>query len=188
MHAGYPIMTHLDAAKRFVDLERLSTKGDWGMFHEMGHNHQHRDWTFSGTGEVTVNLFSLYLMETVCEKGIGHKAMSPESIAKSRALYEKGGRDFGHWKRKPFLALIMYHQMREAFGWDAYKRVFAEYRDLADYERPKNDAQKRDQWLVRMSKTVKRNLGPFFESWGVPVSKKARKAVADLPEWMPDEG
>ena len=38
MHSGYPIMTHLDAAERFVDLERLSTKGDWGMFHEMGHN------------------------------------------------------------------------------------------------------------------------------------------------------
>ena len=100
--------------------------------------------------------------------------------------YEKGGKKFGLWKSKPFLALIMYQQMREAFGWEAYKKVFAEYRDLADYERPKNDDQKRDQWLVRMSKTVGKDLGPFFESWGIPVSKKAREAVKELPAWMPD--
>jgi hypothetical protein len=186
MHAGYPIMTHLDAAERFVSLERLSTQGDWGMFHEMGHNHQHRDWTFDGTTEVTCNLFSLYLMETVCSKGIGHTAMSPESIAKNRALYAKGGSQFGLWKTKPFTALIMYYELRKAFGWEAYKKVFAEYRDLADYERPKNDAQKRDQWLVRMSKTVGHDLGPFFESWGVPVSEKARAAVKGLPSWMPE--
>ena len=185
MHAGYPIMTHLDAAPRFVDLARLSTQGDWGMFHEMGHNHQHRDWTFSGTTEVTCNLFSLYLMETVCSKGIGHKAMSPESIQRNRVLYEKGGSKFGLWKSKPFTALIMYYEMRTAFGWEAYKKVFAEYRDLADYERPKGDAAKRDQWLTRMSKTVGKNLGPFFESWGVPTSKKARAGLVKLPSWMP---
>ena len=185
MHAGYPIMTHLDAAPRFVDLARLSTQGDWGMFHEMGHNHQHADWTFGGTTEVTCNLFSLYLMETVCAKGIGHEAMSPESIAKNRALYEKGGKSFGLWQSQPFTALIMYYELRNAFGWEAYQKVFAEYRDLADYERPKSDDDKRDQWLVRMSKTVGRNLGPFFESWGIPTSQKARDAVKDLPDWMP---
>ncbi len=185
MHAGYPIMTHLDAAQRFVDLATLSTKGDWGMFHEMGHNHQQRDWTFKGTTEVTCNLFSLYVMETVCAKGIGHGAMSPKSMAKSRALYKKGGAKFGLWKSKPFTALIMYYEMKQAFGWDAYKRVFAEYRDLADYERPKTDDERRDQWLVRMSRTVKRNLGPFFSSWGIPTSKKARDAIEDLPAWTP---
>ncbi len=188
MHAGYPIMTHLDAAPRFVDLPTLKTKGDWGMFHEMGHNHQHKDWTFAGTVEVTCNLYSLYLMETVCEKGIGHVAMSPASIAKNTQAYEKGERKFGLWKAKPFTALIMYQQLRTAFGWDAYKRTFATYRDLADYERPKNDAEKRDQWMVRMAKTVGRDLGPFFERWGIPVSKKARAAIASLPPWQPDDG
>ncbi len=185
MHAGYPIMTHLDAAPRFVDLKKLSTQGDWGMFHEMGHNHQHKDWTFGGTIEVTCNLFSLYCMEVNCSKGKGHGAMSPENIAKNTALYRKGGSKFEMWKRKPFTALIMYHQMQQAFGWDAYKKVFAEYRQLAPHKRPKNDDQKRDQWLVRMSRTVGKNLGPVFESWGVPTSEKARKQVADLPAWMP---
>ena len=31
-----------------------------------------------------------------------------------------------------------------------------------------------------------RNLGPFFQAWGVPTSEKARVSIADLPAWMPD--
>jgi len=29
-------------------------------------------------------------------------------------------------------------------------------------------------------------LAPFFHAWGVPVSDKARAAVAELPPWMPE--
>ena len=47
--------------------------------------------------------------------------------------------------------------------------------------------EKRDQWMTRMAKTVGRDLGPFFEQWGVPVSKKARAAIESLPAWKPDD-
>ena len=67
MHSGYPIMTHLDVATRFADVAKLKTiDGGWGLYHELGHNHQSADWTFPGTGEVTVNLFTMYTLETVC--------------------------------------------------------------------------------------------------------------------------
>ena len=79
----------------------------------------------------------------------------------------------------------MYAQMQQAFGWDAYRQVFATYRALPNDERPKNDDEKRDQWLVRFSRTVGRNLGPFFDAWGIPTSKAARDTIADLPVWMP---
>ena len=187
MHSGYPIMTHLDAAPRFVDLAHLATEGDWGMFHEMGHNHQHPDWTFDGTVEVTCNLFSLYLMETVCAKGVGHPAMAPESIATNRRRYVLEGASFDTWKSKPFTALIMYYELKQAFGWEAFRKVFAAYRDLAAAERPRTDEAKRDQWLVRMSRAVGRNLGPFFEVWGVPTSPEARETVQGLPPWTPEE-
>lgn len=58
MHSGYPIMTHLDAAPRMVNLAALRSVGEWGLFHELGHNHQADAWTFDGTVEVTCNLFS----------------------------------------------------------------------------------------------------------------------------------
>jgi hypothetical protein len=41
--------------------------------------------------------------------------------------------------------------------------------------------------MVRFSRQVRRNLGPFFLAWGIPVSSAARASIADLPAWMPDE-
>jgi hypothetical protein len=187
MHAGYPIMTHLDAAESMASKERLLA-GNWGLFHEMGHNHQSGDWTFAGAGEVTCNLFSLYVCETVCRlKGPGHPAVSMgETRDKAYRKYAATGPDFKKWQADPFLALTMYVQLREGFGWEAYRKVFDEYRKLPAAERPKNDEEKRDQWLVRFSRTVNRNLGPFFQAWGVPTSQSARKSIAHLPAWMPE--
>ncbi|MEX0742171.1 MAG: M60 family metallopeptidase, partial [Phycisphaeraceae bacterium] len=65
MHAGYPIMTHMDVQRAFVDLQTLKNDGNWGFYHEIGHNHQSPEWTFDGTVEVTVNLFTLYVYEKV---------------------------------------------------------------------------------------------------------------------------
>ena len=181
MHSGYPLMCHLPQSADMVDLDKLQ-KGRWGFFHEIGHNHQNRDWTFSGTTEVTVNLFTLYVYDTVC--GIPpreNERFSPEKRAKKLAQFRKDG------KKPPFTFLLMYVQMQEAFGWDFYKDLFAEYRDLPKSERPKSDDEKRDQWLVRASKRAGRNLGPFFEAWKVPTSEAARRSVANLPAWMPNE-
>lgn len=190
MHAGYPVMLQLPSAKVLVNLEKLKNNGHgdvWGFFHELGHNHQNRDWTFGGAGEVTVNLFTLYCMEKLC----GNKNPRSEVTKKYRQRrirrYVDGGAKFDEWKRDPFLALQMYMQLQEAFGWDAYQKVFAEYRELSQNERPRRDDKKRDQWLVRFSRTAGKNLGPFFEAWGVPTSQQARQSIAKLPAWMPED-
>jgi hypothetical protein len=186
MHSGYPLMCFLDAAPRFIDVQHLRNDGDWGMFHEIGHNHQQGDWTFTGTGEVTVNLFSLYVLDTVCPKAPKHGAITPESQAKHIRKYFAEGAQFSKWQSDPFLALTMYAQLKEAFGWDPYKKVLAEYRTLGKDEHPKTDEEKHDQWMVRFSKAVGKNLGPFFQAWSVPTSEAARKSVAGLPGWMPE--
>lgn len=188
MHSGYPIMVPTDGSTdRALTLRALREEGSWGHFHELGHNHQVGDWTFDGTGEVTCNLFSLYCMETLCgqKPGEGHDAMKPEAAEKRMRTYLGMGDKFSRWKSDPFLALTMYHQLRVGFGWETYKKVFAEYRDLAKEQRPKTDDEKRDQWMVRFSRAAGKNLGRFFEAWGVPTSTSARDSIKDLPGWMP---
>ncbi len=187
MHSGYPIMTLLDkSADTSVSLAAMKA-GSWGHFHELGHNHQQPEWTFDGTTEVTCNLYSLYVMETLCGQppGQGHDAMKPEAVEKRLRGYLGMSEKFLRWKSDPFLALTMYHQLRVAFGWETYKKVFAEYRDLPKEQRPKNDDEERDQWLVRFSRAAGKNLGPFFEAWGVPTSTAARDSIQSLPAWMP---
>jgi hypothetical protein len=186
MHSGYPIMTHLDAVPDMVSTERLR-RGTWGLLHELGHNHQVSDWTFDGTVEVTCNLFSLHAIDTICtppDGSRGHPGVdSPPSLARHLAA----GAPFDAWKRDPFLALHMYVQLERAFGWETYKRVFAEYRDLPRDQRPRSEMDKRDQWMVRFSRACGHNLGPFFQAWGVPTSDAARASIADLPAWMPED-
>ncbi|GJQ28784.1 MAG: hypothetical protein HBSAPP03_06680 [Phycisphaerae bacterium] len=185
MHSGYPIMTHLDAVDEMTMLDKLKA-GSWGLLHELGHNHQVGDWTFDGTGEVTCNLFALHAIDTICTPPAGSRGHPGVNTPPSFANHLAAGAPFDAWKRDPFLALHMYVQLEQAFGWETYKRVFAEYRDLPRAERPKHDADKRDQWMVRFSRACGKNLGPFFQAWGVPTSDAARASIADLPAWMPE--
>jgi len=191
MHSGYPVMTHLDVAPRMVDRDKMVTGGAkacWGFWHELGHNHQSGHWTFAGTGETTVNLFSLYCCERVSNEPVAKNSwLNPARRNKRVAKYFADGAKFEEWCRDPGLSLMFYAQLQQAFGWGAYQRVFAAYRAAKRSELPRNDNEKRDQFLVRFSREVGRNLGPFFTAWGIPTSEAARKSVADLPVWLPPD-
>ncbi|MBL8061177.1 MAG: hypothetical protein JNK63_10745 [Chthonomonas sp.] len=183
MHSGYPMMTWLDVADLVVDGERLQKEGSWGHYHEIGHNHQKGDWTFDGTGEVTNNLFTLYCFDKLNGFRPKDRQFTPDDCLKRYREFAKAP-SFDKWKNDPFLALTMYAQLQNEFGWDAYKRVFKTYHTLK--ARPKNDAEKRDIWMVTFSQAVGKDLGQFFDKWHVPVSAKAKSEIASLPDWMPE--
>ncbi len=187
MHSGYPIMAHMDQQANLVNVEHLRSECNWGFYHEVGHNHQEGDWTFDGTWEVTVNLFTLYVYEFLCGIPVAENYRGSASFRSSQmASYDFDNPDFEQWKQDPFLALVMYEQLQQEFGWEAFREVFASYRNLPDEMRPMDDHDKRDLWLVRFSRQVGRNLGPFFQAWGVPTSAEARESIADLPVWLPE--
>jgi hypothetical protein len=197
MHAGYPIMMHLVKAKLLVSREALLTcamgtglddKGVFGFYHELGHNVQNDAWVFEGAAEAGVKLFPLYISEQLCgirvaESPRGSKDFRTQQIAR----YDFAHPDFVKWQHDDLLGAVLYVQLQQAFGWEAYKRVFATYLALPEGKQPKDDGERRDQWLVRFSRQVRRNLGPFFQAWGIPTSEAARASIADLPAWMPDE-
>ncbi|MGQ9561929.1 MAG: M60 family metallopeptidase [Thermogutta sp.] len=192
MHSGYPIMTHLDIAPVLVDVARLQANGHggvWGLFHEIGHNYQSPDWTFQGTGEVTNNLFTVYVFDHLCRvlREKTHPALATQERLKRRQKYFASGAPFDQWQADPFLALDMYLQLQEAFGWEPFEKTFAEYRTLKPEERPRTDSEKRDQWLIRFSHAVGRDLSGFFRRWGVPISPGAADSLGDLPSWQPAE-
>ena len=189
MHSGYPVMTHMDVEKVLVDNERLLTRGDWGFFHEFGHNHQNPMWTFNGSVEVTVNYFTLYVMEKLCglPPELARDDFTKENRLAQLREYVANGAKFSEWKQKPFLALNMTVQLRNEFGWEPFIRTISEYKRYPADELPKSDSEKRDQWMIRLSKNTGKNLAPFFEKWGVPISQEAIDAVQDLPVWLPEE-
>jgi hypothetical protein len=101
------------------------------------------------------------------------------------AQHAKAGAPFEKWKRDPFLALQTYALLWQRFGWDAFRKTFRAYDDLAEADRPKTDEEKRDLFVITMSRTIGRNLQPYFEAWGVPLSPRVEKAIGHLSVWMP---
>jgi hypothetical protein len=184
MHAGYPIMTHLDASIPMTQLDQMR-KGQWGLFHELGHNHQDPMWTFEGTGEVTCNLWSIYLLEKCCKTTWEPSSEGHGNRERRWAEYDADGRPFGKWQSDPFLALQMYEQVKNRFGWEPFTAVFRECDRLPRNQRPKDTQDSINQWMVRLSRACGHSLAPFFDAWGVPITDSARAEVKDLPVWMP---
>lgn len=182
MHAGYPIMIPASTAQELVNLAALKTKGDWGFFHELGHNHQNGDWTFSGTGEVTVNFFTLYAMEHLCGLPPRKTRMGEAGIQRTVNDWVAKGKSHDDWCRDPFLALETFVRLQQVFGWASFEKLFAEYRALDQAARPRDDAAKRDQWATRLSRITGHNIAAVFDAWNIPLSDAARRACAQYPK------
>jgi len=177
MHSGYPIVTHLDVADPkgtgfLLNGSALQAEGRWGVFHEIGHNMQRREWTFEGTGEVTVNIFTLCAMDEICRlKPWIHKSLKGHLTETEKFL--KDGANFEHWKKSPFIALFVYAQLAHEFGWENYRNVFRRYEAMPEIGRPAIDQKKIDTWFSIFSETVGCNLAPLASFWNIPISSEA---------------
>lgn len=186
LHGGYPIMGNIAVSYKLVKLDGLANpekdvEGAWGFWHELGHNHQRPEWTFAGAGEVTCNLFSLFVEEKI--RGTAPKDHPWFSGYPGKAEAYLARPDFEVWKKDPWIGLWLFTEIQSAFGWEPFKIVFAAYAAAPESELPKTDEAKRDQWLVRLSRATGKNLAPQFDRWGIPVSATARKEVSRLPSW-----
>lgn len=185
MHSSYPVAAPQDrSVEQAVDARSLREEGNWGFFHEYGHNHQHDLWALPGTGETTCNLWSVYLFEEWVGKPReeGHDAIRPLDRKQRMNAYFDGGRNFeADWS--VWTALETYLQVQEAFGWEPFQAVFAEYNALPEAEWPKTQQEKNDQWVIRLSKACGKNLAPFWRTWNVPLSGSVEEALKDLPAW-----
>lgn len=75
-------------------------------------------------------------------------------------------------------------QLQEAFGWEPFTRLFAEYQTFSGI--PKDNASKMNLWVKKFSERVQKNLVPFFKAWGWPVQKEVADSLARLPQWQED--
>lgn len=185
MHSGYPVCAPQDkSVQQAVDAGSLAKDGNWGFFHEYGHNHQHDLWSLPGTTETTCNLWSVYLFEELIGKprAEGHDAIRPLDRKQRMNAYLEGGRNFERdWSM--WTALETYLQVQEAFGWEPFQKVFAEYNALPESDWPKTQQEKNDQWVIRLSKACGKNLAPFWRGWNVPLSGSINSELSALPVW-----
>ncbi|KAM5255789.1 TRPM8 channel-associated factor 2-like [Ctenodactylus gundi] len=182
MHSGYPIMCHLESVQELISEAAMRSRGLWGPIHELGHNQQRSGWEFPPhTTEATCNLWSVYVHETILgiPRAQAHPALNSAEREKRIKAHLQKGAPLGDWN--VWTALETYLQLQEAFGWEPFTQLFAEYQSLSDL--PKGNTGKMNLWVKKFSEAVKRNLVPFFQAWGWPVREEVADSLSYLPCW-----
>ena len=66
MHSGYPMMGFTSAVEpgtSLINATAMRTNGVWGAFHEIGHNHQWKQYTTRSTRQTGCNWWALAMNE-----------------------------------------------------------------------------------------------------------------------------
>ncbi len=202
LHAGYPIQgpASATASQWLVDLETLQTRGNWGYFHELGHEMQRRPdrawgfenpYTFAGDVEVTVNIFANAAFEHLVSKDSSDYwsySADPILVMDKAALtvYDQEAATFDDKDPYPF-----YYQLADGFDWSTYRAVLSGYsrdQDTNPSALPQTYQERKDQWLIRWSQTSGHNMVSYMvDHWKLEVSQEAIDFVNNLglPSWMP---
>ncbi|MDM7892423.1 M60 family metallopeptidase [Curtobacterium caseinilyticum] len=156
----------------------------WAFWHEVGHTYQ-PDWMrWNGLTEVTANVPALANQE---REGAPNRLDTAE-VRRKAAAYFALPEDERSFDRQDdvWLRLLMFDQLRRAFGEDVYARAAQQVRvdrQLGAPVVPTSDVAAAEQVFARTMATVTgRDLSGFFAKWGVRLTDETRAAMTDLPE------
>ena len=135
---------------------------------------QREEWTFEGSLEVTVNIFTLNAYRVL----FGEDKFKQFSLPAQKLSYND-------WKNNNYMALATFALLIEHFGWTPMYTFMKEYEDdLRNRNNlPQTNQEKIDQWVLRYSKIIKRNIKPHFEMFGLPVSTKLNHELSTYEPW-----
>ena len=183
MHSGYPFMAHDLSVAGVVNVTHMRDNGDWGMFHELGHNHQWMPSTLPGTTETGCNFASVYLMEELV--GVeGHGAVGPAQRASRMNSYFEDGSNISNWT--VWTALDTYLIIKEEWGWDPITEALTVYYTLPADEVPSDGTEEFNAWVVHLSNATGYNLAPYHAAWGFPLTQATFDSLDHLPVWVDD--
>ena len=187
--ADAPIVIPVKEAPAMFREENFDNEGAnklWGHYHEMGHAHQNPLWTDGATGEVTVNIFTVYALHAVNGYPLDSEAMrsTPKHAWQTYAGHKASGKPFPE-VGGPFPRLQMYALLWHTFGFDAFHEAFDRLRATPVDQRPRDDAGERNLFCLHFSQSVGHDLSGYFEDWGIPIREEIHVQLAPLPEWRP---
>ncbi|MBO9154990.1 Ig-like domain-containing protein [Chitinophaga sp. GCM10012297] len=142
--------------------------GGWGVFHEIGHHHQHWAWTWSTCIEVCVNIYSLAAKRAI---HFGQQGMSTAdwNTVMSYLAQPQASKNFNAGSVSLFTRLGMFHQLWLAYGDSFYHTLHK--RTRAEAPSPSGDEAEMRLFMLYACQISGENLGQFFRNWGLNVNQ-----------------
>jgi Peptidase M60, enhancin and enhancin-like/N-terminal domain of M60-like peptidases len=154
-------------------------KDGWGPWHETGHMYQGA-WEWSGLSEVSVNLYSLTFENLLGKTNRLLGESSPGVTFWGRALQRRAA-NTPLDKMELFEQLVMFWQLRLAYGSDFWPTLQKRYRDPATT--PANNEgldNRRQNFIVMASRAAGQDLRGYLSAWGIPPTAATDTAVKAL--------
>ncbi|MFF0862153.1 M60 family metallopeptidase [Nonomuraea sp. NPDC003560] len=174
---AYP-RTYLD---RLIAVDGLRTRG-WGVYHELGHQHQQMAYKPEDLTEVTVNVYALAAQRTLAQPSNLTRPDARTGLTPYQsALAKLPAADFR--KLGAYEKLVPFRQLELAFGEDFHPRLHRLVRE----ERPASDyTESAKRWgylAIYTSRIAGADLSGFWTRWGAPLTAEylARVAALGLP-------
>ena len=179
-HSGYPIMC-MDWGGGMMNLAGLQRAGSWGALHEIGHNMGQGPggiYQLPGNTEVVNNFYSS------CTMNLLNGTPFPKIRASAwNTVADKVAKKTPDLWQKADVAerLVFYMTLAHHFGVESVMAVTYGKNDKL----PANATG--DRLCCAWSRAVGRDLTPYFELWGLPLSKAAYTYTQDWPPWPTPE-
>lgn len=180
-HMSYPTPIQ----DRLLTVQGLRTSG-WGIYHELGHQHQQTPYKAEDMTEVTVNIYALAVNAAFAKKyGQVPRLHEPDDdtgLTPWQSVLDKiGTKGLSYFDDlDPYEKLVMFEQLRLSFDdfWpELHQLVRKEQPDGGEY----TDSKLRHRNMVVLSsRAAGYDLIDFFTAWGFPVDTMARAEVQKL--------
>lgn len=145
---------------------RLPNSGDaWGIWHELGHLHQ-QPWTWSGLGEVTVNIYSLAAQRALNVPNSLSSDTAFINRVKAHLASSDANKNFNADSVDVWIRLYMFHQLWLAYGDSFYQQLHKQTRE----EKPDfnhEDAAAMQYFMRKACQISGKDLTGFFKKWGL---------------------
>lgn len=186
-HSGYPAMGTKDWTKS-ISTGGIIGSGSWGLWHELGHNHQSPPFTMEGQTEVSVNIFSMACEVMGTKKNFEAcwgSGMGPYSMASDMKTYFKSSQTYNEAPNR--VQLFFWVELMYYLGFDTFRQVSLQYHNKP-YDNNKLSDEEKWEWVMNtFSKVTGKNMGPFFKIWRMPVSERAINKLKNMPVWLPSK-
>lgn len=186
-HSGYPAMGFMDWGN-CIKTGELTKSGSWGLWHELGHNHQGPTPYFcipsANLTEVTVNVFSTISQVHGCDvsydKAWDGTSIAEDDMRESVAAFFRGGENFSPFEDVR-VKLYFYVELMRELGYEAFRAMAIAYQ-----KKPFGNLSDQEKWdwiLTTLSEVSEKNLSPYFRAWKIDVSDRAINKVQKYPDW-----
>ncbi|WAB97347.1 M60 family metallopeptidase [Pseudomonas putida] len=156
-------------------------RGEWGVWHELGHMQQQIAWSANALTENSVNIFSLAVERSQDKPSSAVRYDSEAHAFLNNTDPNKKFEDNG-----PYVCLVMWEQLRIAYGDAFFHRLHRETRANGNSDSGQGDAQYRHYFMVTTALAAQHDLTRFFIRWGWHPTQRTLDAIRDLRLPSPD--